>query len=774
MHFHFLCNHHTLVEPVLFFQADIVAADERLLRLGLVFAADMDVSLEEQPEYYSFHHKLIQEHLAARYLTQKVKKDREAFGTAFSDWEKDIGEGPHREVLKFMVGMDASIMEHVCRTYADYMTTEPHDIDLSELTDLQKQAVSSGTASQNSASPIAVYDSDPDQEILSLPIRQALLSAHLVLVDDVDVEDLPISVKTEKNEICQHHTRALLMEDCSYDVVQHVMESIQGIPITHLYMDDCGKDVDSDSDSDEGNVSRKLYSWFRKGIKSINIGSSKSECCTNIANDSLTLCRQAQGIYMKDSTLPIGQLRQLCQQLKGCLQLHTFCMEEVNIVLPNCSVTDHLPNKLLKVVCRGLRHLNKLQIIRLGGNPLGEHGKYITQAINTWQPEPQLRELHLEDCKLPSKVTGGLLKALATRCNQLEKLVLGDNDLGGQLTALTSHTHPLLKQLCLEKCILQSVDGHALADAIQQHRLPQLEVFNLDGNDLGGHLAALASHTPPLLRQLCLENCNLQLADGHALAVAIQHRLPQFEWLILKDNPSLGEEATAAILTAAHTHHQGKMHVDLDHIYVSIASTDKKECDLSSVMTEGVLRVLAAGACRLENLSLSNYDLGGQLAALTSHTYPLLKKLKIRGCNLQPADGHALADAIQQHRLPQLEELDLKDNPSLSEAEAAILTAALTHHQRELRIQLDYCGVEIYSTDLQKYNLPLIVKGGILQVLATGCNRLKDLQLYGKDLSGQVAALTTQSYPLLRALQFGHPYQGLVDLWVMGIYGDLL
>ncbi len=536
----------TLPRICLFFQAYIVAADEQLLKLGLLFAADMDVSLEEQPEYYSFHHKLIQEHLAARFLTAKVRNDRESFSTVFPDWETDIRDS-NTEVLGFMVGMGAPIMEHVCRAFAEYVTmrggwVDLNDWDLSVVTDLQKEAVSSGTASPNSASAVALYDSE---EISSLQIRQALLShrTHLVIVKGVKGL-LPLPVKTEIDETCQHHTRALLMEDCSYGVVQHVMETLQGIPITDLYISKCGKDYkgesshdnsdsdDSDSDSDGGNVSRKLSNWVCKGTKSTNIGSSQGECCTNIANDSLTLCRQALSIYIDGSTLPLSQLVQLCQQLRGCLQFHTLHLERVNTVLPDGSVTDHLPNELLNVVCEGLCHLNKLQVTRLGGDPLGVHGEHITKATNTWQPEPQLGELHLEDCKLPSTVTGGLLQALATRCHQLEILNLASNHLSDQVAALTSHTHPLLKELQLRKCNLQPADGHALAAAIQQHRLPQLKRL-----DLG-------------------------------------------------DNRSLGEEAAAAILTAALPHHQRELGIFLGGCNMSdkFAEEWRQKCEGTHVV----------------------------------------------------------------------------------------------------------------------------------------------------------------------------------------------
>ncbi len=209
-----------------------MASNERLLKLGLLFAADMDVSHDEQPEYYSFHHKLIQEHLASRFLTNNVKQDRESFKTFFPVWWKTA---KHREVVRFMVEMGADIMEQVCAVYADgvfhrgYVSNDA----MSLVDELLKEAVPSSPALH--ITPIVSYCSKTG--IHSAPIRQAMLSSHVVVVKDVqDVELLPTEPDTTEPVTLENLTKAVFIEDCKSDVVQHVMDSIQNVPLTHLYI----------------------------------------------------------------------------------------------------------------------------------------------------------------------------------------------------------------------------------------------------------------------------------------------------------------------------------------------------------------------------------------------------------------------------------------------------------------------------------------------------------------------------------------------------------
>ncbi len=309
-------------------QADIEAADERLLKLGLLFAADMDVSLEDQPEYYSFHHKLIQEHLAARFLTQRVQQDRESFSTVFPHW-KDIRKS-YEKVVKFMVGMDASIIDHVCKVYADHVIQERYlrDADLLFLKDLQIVSISN-TSSTNPSS-LTLFDCDPIKGRSHITLGQALLSSYIVLVKDAGslLGLLPHTLKTDMHDTCQPRTRALFIGECSYENMQQIMKSIDGIPITHLFMEGC--------DINDSDILCAMENY-------------DAETSDESGRNSLVLCRQAQAICLKMKTLPWGLLHQLGQQLHGCQQLHTLCLigGETVVGRPDSSVTPDLPGELV-------------------------------------------------------------------------------------------------------------------------------------------------------------------------------------------------------------------------------------------------------------------------------------------------------------------------------------------------------------------------------------------------------------------------------------------
>ncbi len=477
------------------FQSDIVAVNEEVLKLGLLFAADMDVSLEEQPEYYSFHHKLIQEHMAARYLITKVKQDRENFSHVFPHWRKI--EYSYREVVKFMLGMDESIGEQVCGAYADHLVE-----DRSYL--LPVYLLRYRVLLNNS---IKIYDGSKCNKISNLTVREALLSSlYVVAFENVkDQQILHHSSGTGIHYTCQHRTKAILMIDCCLEVVQLILGFIQGIPITHLRI--VNTEVKNASDT----------SYNNPGIQPINEDQKEN---------LVTLCRRARGIYLRSSVLPLSLITQLGNQLHGCLQLHTLCLELVKTLLPDGSKTYVLPDELVTAIetlqslthfklygvilspaqcetlCRGLKYLNKLQVLRIGWINLGKHGQYFIMAINTWQPMPRLKELSLYGCKLPSELTGGLLQAIVNRCQHLEELDMSYNDLGGQVPVLTL----------------------------------------------------------PLLKYLIFKGCKLQPSDGHAIG---QHRLSQLEYLWLSENPSLGEEGAATIISGALTHHQRNLRINL-------------------------------------------------------------------------------------------------------------------------------------------------------------------------------------------------------------------
>ncbi len=417
-------------------------------------------------------------------------------------------------------------------------------------------------------------------------------------------------------------------------------------------------------------------------------------------------------------------LQQLGKQLHGCEQLHTLYLEKVQSFHPDGSVSEILPDELVTaigtlkslsylvvksewdkpclspaqcdILCRGLFQLNNLDFLDLSSNSLGEHVQYITQAINAWQQKPHLRILNLTRCKLSSTVAGRLLKALADRCHMLYILYLAINDLGGQIAALTSQTLPHLRYLYLHRCNLQSADGHALATAIQLKNLPQLQDVTVG---------------------------------------------------------SLCTESIAAILRAALCHHRRELSIRIDGCEVSMAPLQPYLCTVTSTDTGVMLQALAIGCSRLKTIELTDHDLAAQISALTLQKSPLLRKLQFRNCNLQQADGYALAAAIQEDRLPQLEELYFSDNPSLDdEGVAAALCTALVHHNGSKSLKLDhYLSMGYSCVALQRGALKLENHGlcytvrGVVQALSTSGHQLMEIDLSYNDLGGQIKKITSKT-----------------------------
>ncbi len=96
-------------------QKDIMKASEDLLKLGLLFGQEVDLTTEDLPEVLSFQHKLIQEYLAAIYVAKQIKDDAAFINKAFPSWEKI---GMHREVLRFTCGL---LVDHDASPVANYI-----------------------------------------------------------------------------------------------------------------------------------------------------------------------------------------------------------------------------------------------------------------------------------------------------------------------------------------------------------------------------------------------------------------------------------------------------------------------------------------------------------------------------------------------------------------------------------------------------------------------------------------------------------------------------
>ncbi len=86
-----------------------------LLKLGLLFGQDVDITTEGLPEILTFQHKLIQEYMAAIFVAKQIKADAAFLSKTFPTWK--IIE-THCEVLRFASGL---LAEHDAGPMANHI-----------------------------------------------------------------------------------------------------------------------------------------------------------------------------------------------------------------------------------------------------------------------------------------------------------------------------------------------------------------------------------------------------------------------------------------------------------------------------------------------------------------------------------------------------------------------------------------------------------------------------------------------------------------------------
>ncbi len=168
------------------------------MKLGLLFGEDIDATTTDLPEVLSFQHKLIQEYLAAVYITENLTAGRTA---AFIEYVKEAlptwGKiENHREVLYFassMLGKDGAgpLINHVAkilskhtmikldegRTIHEYNVSLKKDVSL-----LSSFERASGVTSINPL--LTCYPSYPVK-----PLAEVLANTNLVVITDIQKND---------------------------------------------------------------------------------------------------------------------------------------------------------------------------------------------------------------------------------------------------------------------------------------------------------------------------------------------------------------------------------------------------------------------------------------------------------------------------------------------------------------------------------------------------------------------------------------------------------
>ena len=119
--------------------------------------------------------------------------------------------------------------------------------------------------------------------------------------------------------------------------------------------------------------------------------------------------------------------------------------------LHKCSLPVSASVKLLK----SLASCGNLIELDIGKNYIGEAGNDFAQSIRSWKHGPQLQELMLRDCKMPTSVWSVLLQTLSL-CKQLISTDVSDNTLGDAGKQLAQSIRSWGKNSVLERLNLSN------------------------------------------------------------------------------------------------------------------------------------------------------------------------------------------------------------------------------------------------------------------------------------------------------------------------------
>lgn len=273
---------------------------------------------------------------------------------------------------------------------------------------------------------------------------------------------------------------------------------------------------------------------------------------------------------------------------------------------------------------------------------------------------PNLTHLHLKDCRMLTP--GGMHAALST-ASHLNSLELSDpleddaiSPLSGEQLEQLLRAAPQLTHLALKSCL--DITGEDLINSLRHvgNSLVSLELVDTRNVD-GSHLARLLQQVPRL-EALDLTTMD-ELADND-LVDALQH-VPMLEELTMASS-----ELTDAGLAAALQHVPALTYLNASHCSGLQRVTLP---ELNSLITlkmadaDNLEQVALAGLPSLQHLDISDNDRLTKEALNDSlqHVRNTLVTLGISGLSLNDAEMPDL------HNFVNLRQLDLSDNPSLTE-----------------------------------------------------------------------------------------------------------
>ncbi|XP_067114429.1 NLR family CARD domain-containing protein 3-like isoform X7 [Osmerus mordax] len=433
--------------------------------------------------------------------------------------------------------------------------------------------------------------------------------------------------------------------------------------------------------------------------------------------------------------------------LNDC-NLSARCCEALASALPSSDLTEldlsnnNLGDSGMKLLSAGLRNpLCKLETLRLSGCHITEEGcASLSSALNSTS---FLRQLELSNNDLKDAAIKQLSAGLGNPLCKLETLRLSGchiKEEGCASLASALKSNPVLRELHLSKCDLQILDMKVLS-SLQENPLCKLESLRLSDCQITeegcASLGSALKSNPSLLRDLNLSNSDLTDSGMKLLSAGLGNPLCKLETLRLSDC-QITEEGCASLGSALKSNPSLLRDLNLSN----------------SDLTDSGMKLLSAGLgnplCKLETLRLSGcYIKEEGCASLASalKSNPVLRELHLSKCDLQILDMKVLS-SLQENPLCKLESLRLSDC-QITEEGCASLGSALKSNPSLLR------DLNLSNSDLTDSGMKLLSAGLGNPLCKLETLRLSDCQITEEGCASLGSALKSNP-SLLRDLDLSN------------------
>ncbi|XP_067114434.1 NLR family CARD domain-containing protein 3-like isoform X12 [Osmerus mordax] len=448
--------------------------------------------------------------------------------------------------------------------------------------------------------------------------------------------------------------------------------------------------------------------------------------------------------------------------LNDC-NLSARCCEALASALPSSDLTEldlsnnNLGDSGMKLLSAGLRNpLCKLETLRLSGCHITEEGcASLSSALNSTS---FLRQLELSNNDLKDAAIKQLSAGLGNPLCKLETLRLSGchiKEEGCASLASALKSNPVLRELHLSKCDLQILDMKVLS-SLQENPLCKLESLRLSDCQITeegcASLGSALKSNPSLLRDLNLSNSDLTDSGMKLLSAGLGNPLCKLETLRLSDC-QITEEGCASLGSALKSNPSLLRDLNLSN----------------SDLTDSGMKLLSAGLgnplCKLETLRLSDCQITEEgcasLGSALKSNPSLLRDLNLSNSDLTDS-GMKLLSAGLGNPLCKLETLRLS-GCHITEEGCASLSSVLksTSFLRQL---------ELSNNDLKDAGMKLLSAG-----LGNPLCKLETLRLSGclvteEGCASLASALRSNPFHLRELdLSYNHPGEKGLKLLSAGL-----